>query len=107
MVGLRNCPFCGAFIAPTENEIIVRADVSTLRWVRCRACRADGPVGQSAGEAVELWNYRAGADQLCSLLAEIMEEAEAYQVKTGKSVTWAKEARVAVDQFLTARDGGL
>lgn len=46
------CPFCGRL------DAFVRQNARQVRYVVCRACEAEGPVGGTVETAVFLWNTR-------------------------------------------------
>jgi len=50
MLSAMECPFCGS----TELKLI---DADTTFWISCMACRASGPVGVNAEQALEHWNW--------------------------------------------------
>lgn len=51
MTELKRCPFCG------HEGILTRND-GGYTVVACRACDAEGPIGNTAEEDIELWNTR-------------------------------------------------
>ena len=50
------CPFCGS-----TNPALI--DQETTYWVSCKACRANGPSGNSAQQALERWNWTGHGDE--------------------------------------------
>ena len=48
-----NCPFCGG-----QEHMMIMSSLDNYRWVTCKGCRAEGPIGNSVQEAKELWNKR-------------------------------------------------
>ena len=50
MLSAMECPFCGS----TELNLI---ESETAFSITCTACRASGPAGNSAEQALEHWNW--------------------------------------------------
>lgn len=50
---LKPCPFCG-------GSAEVAGGVGVMRFVRCRGCRAEGPLASTEAETIARWNRRAG-----------------------------------------------
>ena len=52
---LKPCPFCGA-----DEDLRVVSVYGEERYVTCLTCSACGPDAETADEAIEAWNRRAG-----------------------------------------------
>jgi len=55
----RNCPFCDNQpkfgICPIYVAWVI-SDEGTQYWVHCEFCRASGPEGDTAEDAIRFWN---------------------------------------------------
>ncbi len=96
---LKPCPFCGSEVGYKNNA---RSDIGTAYWVRCPNCRAEGPLAiYGLDQSAELWNERVidpDAEGIVDVLRKILAEAESYEHRHGKKVTWADEARAALQK---------
>lgn len=54
------CPFCREVVSLGLENTPTRIDgvIGAVWWVRCFSCRADGPRGESKGEAWSKWEQR-------------------------------------------------
>lgn len=97
---LKPCPFCGSEVGYKNNA---RSDIGTAYWVRCPICRAVGPLTiHGLDQAAELWNERVvdpEVYEVVSVLRGILNEADSYEQRHGKKVTWADEARAAIKKI--------
>ena len=62
MVALKGCPFCGSTEQSVEGEYY---------WIVECVCAANGPQGETAQQAIKLWNTRTPSTDLAAKDAEI------------------------------------
>ena len=97
MTDLPNCPFCGN----TENlEVDFTPSETTMHFVMCRECGAEGPYDFGESGAIEAWKQRPIEAALTARIAEL-EEAQRWIPVEER----LPETNIRVDILRTCPDG--